>query len=89
VLLPCGNHQLRLTAANETLECVVFGTMHYDMFLRLFWEAITAAQAKPSWKEGDIVVYEVGTSSEARIQLSVEDFQFEIQYLEASALVRR
>jgi len=36
-LLPTGTHLLRLTATNEPLECIAFGTMSEVRFEEVFW----------------------------------------------------
>lgn len=84
-ILPAGNHQLHLTATNEPLDCVVLGTMLFLRFIDLFWEAV-----KPAQQAGEpIVVHEFKTYPVPRILLSVGLYEFELRYLECSALVRR
>jgi hypothetical protein len=39
-LLPSGSHALRLTATNEDLQCVAFGTISAERFVEIFWEAV-------------------------------------------------
>ncbi len=39
-LLPSGSHALRLTATNEDLQCVAFGTITAERFVEIFWEAV-------------------------------------------------
>lgn len=39
-LLPSGSHALRLTATNEDLQCVAFGTISAERFVEIFWETV-------------------------------------------------
>jgi hypothetical protein len=39
-LLPSGSHALRLTATDEDLQCVAFGTISAERFVEIFWEAV-------------------------------------------------
>lgn len=39
-LLPSGSHAVRLTAINEDLQCVAFGTISAERFVEIFWEAV-------------------------------------------------
>jgi hypothetical protein len=84
IILPSGNHALRLTATNEPLECVAFGTMGVKLFIELFWETVSTAQdvGEP------IVVHEV-QSFVPRILLSVGDFEFELRFVQCETLIRR
>ncbi|PQE18670.1 DUF455 domain protein [Rutstroemia sp. NJR-2017a BVV2] len=45
VAFATGTHALKLTATNESLECVVFGTISSKLFVNVFWESILSAQA--------------------------------------------
>jgi hypothetical protein len=83
-VLPAGNHQLQLTATNEPLECIAFGTMGAKLFIDLFWEAITQAQLAGQ----PIVVHEL-QGFVPRVLLTVGSHEFELKYVQSEALVRK
>jgi hypothetical protein len=80
-VLPAGNHRLGLTATNEPLECVAFGTVSETRFIELFWEAIP--QFGP-----DIVVHEV-QSTIPRILFNIFSKEFDLKYIRCEVLIRR
>ena len=85
ILLPSGNHALRLTATNEALQCVAFGTVGRNMFVELLWEAIAQAQNNGTAK---VVVHEILRGEIPQITLRVEAHAFELRYLQCESLVR-
>lgn len=82
--LPSGNYRLGLSATNEPLECIAFGTMGAQRFLEVFWEAVVLAQQL----EDTVVVHEV-QSAEPRIWLTVGLHDFLLTYVQCEKLVRR
>ena len=85
VLLPSGNHALGLTATNEALQCVAFGTTGRKIFVELLWEAIAQAQNNGTAK---VVVHEVLQGQIPQITLRVESHLFELRYFQCELLVR-
>jgi hypothetical protein len=86
ILLPSGNHALRLTSTNEALQCVAFGTVGRKTFVELLWEAIAQAQNIGSPK---VVVHEVLQGEIPQITFRVEAHIFELRYLQCESLVRK
>jgi hypothetical protein len=83
-VLPAGNHALQLTATNEPLECIVFGTMGAKLFVELFCETVSKAQ-----DAGEAIVVHEVQSFVPRMLLSVGDYEFEIRYMQCETLIRR
>lgn len=83
-VLPAGNHALQLTATNEPLECIIFGTIGEKLFVELFCETVSKAQGAGE----AIVVHEV-QSFVPRMLLSVGEYEFEIRYMQCETLIRR
>lgn len=85
IILPSGNHALGLTATDEPLQCVAFGTVGRKRFVELLWESIVEAQDSGIAK---IVVHEVLQGEIPQITFRVEDHIFELRYLQCEPLVR-
>ena len=85
ILLPSGNHALGLTATDEPLQCVAFGTVGRKRYIELFWESIARTQEAGAPK---IAVYEVLQGVDPKITLQIESHTFELRYHQCEALVR-
>lgn len=85
ILLPAGTHALSLTATNETLQCMAFGTVGPKLYVELVRESIVQAQEAGTIK---IAVYEILQGPVPRITLRVEAHVFEMKYLQCESLVR-
>ena len=84
IVLPSRNYALGLTATNEPLQCVAFGTVGRKRYIELFWESIARAQEAGVPK---IAVYEV-LQLDPKIALRIESHVFELRYHQCEALVR-
>jgi len=76
LLFPSGTHALGITATNESLRCIAFGTMRMERFVDCFWEAVEGE---------DVVVHEI---LDGRIILTVEGHELSIAYVQAERLLR-
>jgi hypothetical protein len=85
ILLPAGNHVLGLTATNETLQCMAFGTVGPKLYVNIVLESIAQAEEAGTVK---IFVYEILQGPIPRITLRVEAHIFEVKYIQCESLVR-
>lgn len=85
ILFPAGNHALGLTATNESLQCVAFGTVGRKRYVELLWESIVQAQEAGAAK---IVVHEILQGEIPQITLRVDAHIFELRYFQCEPLVR-
>lgn len=89
-VLPSSNYVPGLTATNEPLECVAFGTVAPKIFLNFFWESVAVAR-----RNSAIVVHEVkkgedspGTGAGLRIVFHVMSHLVELSYFRLDFLGR-
>lgn len=87
VCFATGNHALGLTARNETLECVVFGTISANLFIDVFWESIQKAQAESPCDS--ITVSSVLPGRHPVFTVRINDFPFDVNYGYCEQYVRR
>jgi len=83
-LIPSGSHALQLTATDEDLACVAFGTISTQLYVEIFWELV----AKVQDEGGNFVVYKV----EERLGcfwFGFEGHDFQLLYVQCEDLVRR
>jgi hypothetical protein len=81
-LLPSGSHAMQLTATNEDLQCVAFGTISVERYVDIFWEAAIKVQDDG----GKFMVYQVETSS---FWFNFEGHNFHLHYVCCENLVRK
>jgi hypothetical protein len=81
-LLPSGSHAMQLTATNEDLQCVAFGTISTETYIDIFWETVIKVQDDG----GKFVVYQVETSS---FWFNFEGHNFHLHYVRCENLVRK
>jgi hypothetical protein len=84
VVFATGTHALKLTATNESLECVVFGTISSKLFVNVFWESILSAQATIP-----ISVHSVRTTDHPKFTLRIRSCLFEVTYSSCEKLLRK
>lgn len=86
-ILPSETTALRLTARDEQLELVAFGTVRNDLFLQMIWESISC------YPQGDnnaaVVIHEVDEFQVLRVVIRVGSKIFELKYFHCPDLVRR
>ncbi|TEY45466.1 hypothetical protein BOTCAL_0332g00070 [Botryotinia calthae] len=87
VCFATGSHAIQCTARNETLECVVFGTISASLFIDVFWEAIQKAQVE--YQDANIVVSSVQPGAHPVFIIRINNFVFEINYGCCEPFVRR
>ncbi|ATZ54607.1 hypothetical protein BCIN_10g05960 [Botrytis cinerea B05.10] len=87
VCFATGSHAIQCTARNETLECVVFGTISASLFIDVFWEAIQKAQVE--YPDAGIVVSSVQPGAHPVFIIRINDFVFEVNYGCCEPFVRR
>jgi hypothetical protein len=80
-VLPSGSHAIRLTATNEDLQCVAFGTISDDLYIDVFWEAVSRVQDKG----GKFVVYKIESGA---FWFNFEGHNFQLLYVRCEDLVR-
>ncbi|KAE9379172.1 hypothetical protein N431DRAFT_153233 [Stipitochalara longipes BDJ] len=80
-LLPSGSHALRFTATNEYLQCVAFGTISSDLYVDIFWEAVSRVQDEG----GKFVVYKIESGA---FWFNFEGHNFQLLYIRCENLVR-
>jgi hypothetical protein len=83
-ILPSGSHALQLTATNEDLPCVAFGSISTQLYVEIFWEAV----AKVQDKGGRCVVYRV-VERLGCFWFNFEGHNFQLLYVQCEELVRR
>ncbi|KAF7930218.1 hypothetical protein BELL_0040g00060 [Botrytis elliptica] len=81
------SHAIQCTTRNETLECVVFGTISASLFIDVFWEAIQKAQVE--YPDANIVVSSVQPGAHPVFVVRINSFTFEVQYGCCEPFVRR
>ncbi|KAM3068732.1 hypothetical protein ACMFMG_010909 [Clarireedia jacksonii] len=86
VVFPTGTHALKLTAKNEPLECVVFGTISSKLFVDVFWESILSAQA--TIPEVSISVRSARATNHPKFTLRIQSCLFEVTYSSCEKLLR-
>lgn len=84
-LFSSGTHALGLTATNEGLPCVAFGTVGRARFVELLWESIADAQDDGVTK---ITVHEILQGEIPRVTLRFNTHVFEMRYLQCEPLIR-
>jgi hypothetical protein len=85
-VLPTGTHALRLTATNEPLDCICFGTMSPKTYVAVFWELVVEVQRSGNYT---LIIHEVDAGPVPRFLLSFESLLFEVRYYHCNALVRK
>jgi len=80
-LLPSGSHALRLTATNEDLQCVAFGTISAELYIDIFWEAVSKVQDEG----GKFVVYKIESGA---FWFNFGGRNFQLLYVRCEDLVR-
>ncbi|KAF7897266.1 hypothetical protein EAF00_005494 [Botryotinia globosa] len=70
------SHAIQCTARNETLECVVFGTISASLFIDVFWEAIQKAQVE--YPDANIVLSSAQPGAHPVSIIRINSFVFEI-----------
>ncbi|TAQ84229.1 hypothetical protein B7494_g7446 [Chlorociboria aeruginascens] len=84
VIVSTGTHALGLTATNEVLECVAFGSLTTNRFLEVFWESIARAQ-----QNGEaLVIHEIDELPILRFLFRLGSHTFELRYMQSRDLVR-
>ncbi|TGO45485.1 hypothetical protein BCON_0388g00070 [Botryotinia convoluta] len=81
------SHAIQCTTRNETLECVVFGTISASLFIDVFWEAIQKAQVE--CPDANIVVSSVQPGTHPVFIVRINSFVFEVKYGCCEPFVRR
>jgi hypothetical protein len=82
-LLPSGSHALHLTATNEDLQCVAFGTISAERYVDIFWEAVARIQNEG----GKYVVYRIDSDRNI-FWFNYGGYNFQLLYLHCEQLVR-
>ncbi|TGO32831.1 hypothetical protein BHYA_0286g00060 [Botrytis hyacinthi] len=81
------SHAIQCTTRNETLECVVFGTISASLFVDVFWEAIQKAQLEHPG--ANIAVSSVQPGAHPVFIIRINSFVFEVNYGYCEPFVRR
>ncbi|KAF7948377.1 uncharacterized protein EAE97_003788 [Botrytis byssoidea] len=81
------SHAIQCTARNETLECVVFGTISASLFIEVFWEAIQKAQVE--YPDANIAVLSIQPGAHPVFIIRINSFVFEVSYGCCEPFVRR
>lgn len=81
------SHAIQCTARNETLGCVVFGTISASLFVDVFWEAIQKAQVE--YPDANIVVSSVQPGTHPVFVVRINGFVFEVEYGCCEPFVRK
>jgi hypothetical protein len=82
-LLPSGSHALHLTATNEDLQCVAFGTISAERYVDIFWEAV----ARIEDEGGNFMVYRIDSDRNI-FWFNYEGYNCQLLYLHCEQLVR-
>lgn len=79
-LLPSGSHAMRLTATNEDLQCVAFGTVSDELYVDIFWEAVNIYRDE----DGSFVVNKI----ESGFWFNFDGHNFHLLYVRCENVVR-